>query len=95
MMAFEISVNGRHVATIGIGGVGMLTAAVGWGQAPGGLSHVPRLTGGGLDILRNEQVRWAMPEIALGDEVTIKVVESDEITPEAVRRPAKRTETRP
>jgi hypothetical protein len=36
-----------------------------------------------------------MPPIALGDEVTIKVVESGEITPEAVRRPAKGMETSP
>ena len=95
MTAFEINVNGRHVATIGVGGAGMLTAAVGWGQAPGGMSHAPRLTGGGLDILRNEQVRWAMPEIALGDEVTIRVVESDEITPEAERRPVEDRGPRP
>lgn len=36
-----------------------------------------------------------MPPISRGDEVTIRVVESDEITPEAERQPAKDMGPRP
>lgn len=86
MMAFEISVNGRHVATIGIGEAGEFGVNVNWiagEHRRGG----PRLYAGGLAFPTQEFVSWPMPPIALGDEVAIKAVETEDITPGAEREP--------
>jgi hypothetical protein len=94
MMAFEISVNGRQVATIGVGEAGVLNVIMSW-VASGPRNDGVRLHAGGISLPTDDHVGWKMPAISLGDVVTIKVVESDEITPEAERFPVEEGGHRP
>jgi hypothetical protein len=80
MKAFRVTVNSKPVCTAGIGAVGVLHVIVSWLRRKG-----ERLDGefdfsvGGLDTASEEHVRWSVPQIGLGDEIMIRVVESDEI----------------
>jgi hypothetical protein len=92
MKAFAVFVNGQQVCTAGIGPDGVLTAILDWvgggpRQTPEGLFglHV-----GGLDSQTDEHVDWSVPEVGVGDEVTIRIVETEDIDPEARRRKADR-----
>jgi hypothetical protein len=87
MKAFVVSVNGRRLRTAGIGPNGVLTAIVDWvGSGPkrdaGGHFgfHV-----GGLDSRTGERVDWTTPQLKVGDSVTVKIVEAEEVDPEARR----------
>jgi hypothetical protein len=70
-----------------VGDAGTLTANITWiGCSP------PSLTEGGLGLLvhgtdaRSGQcVRWSVPEIGVGDEITIKIIETNQVSPEDER----------
>jgi hypothetical protein len=86
MKAFHILVNGKPCCTAGIGLMGVLHVIVNWVRRKG----EPRegefdLSVGGLDITSEEHVRWSAPRIGVGDEITIRVVESDQINTPARR----------
>lgn len=86
MKAFEVSLNGQHLLTAGIGDDGVLTAittlVLGDSRPNKGLTcHVGGIQGG-----TNENIEWKMPEIKTGDEIKIKVVESDQFNTNYVRR---------
>jgi hypothetical protein len=87
--AFLVSVNKQRVALAGIGDNGSMSAVVQWIGGTGlegvALRNQLRLILGGLDTATREHVRWDVPEIAVGDEIVIKVVESDSIDPESSR----------
>ena len=84
MKAFEVSKNGRYLLTAGIGVEGVIVAGVNWtGSSP------PRPVGGefsfhvgGLDSDTGESVVWSVPKVGVGDEITVKIVETDQISPE-------------
>jgi hypothetical protein len=87
--AFEIHLNGRYLLTAGVGEDGVLTSIVDWvGRR--------RLTGafhfhvGGLDSATDEHVDWSVPEVNVGDEVTVKIVETEQVTPADRRRKRER-----
>jgi hypothetical protein len=92
MKAFMVSVNGRHVCTAGIGPDGVLSTMLTW--VGGGPNRDPEghlhLRVGGLDSRTDEHVDWTTPELAVGDEVTVRVVEVEEVDPEDSRRKAQR-----
>jgi hypothetical protein len=83
MKAFRALTNGREVCTAGVGSDGVLSANVTWvgsvrrGDAEGHL----HFDVGGLDSRTGEPVRWAVPELRVGDEVSVLVVESDQVDP--------------
>jgi hypothetical protein len=87
MKAFVISLNGQPFVTAGVGDDGTLTTNVTWvGCSP------PSLAEGGLGLLvhgidarSGERVRWSVPEIGVGDEVTIKIIETNQVSPEDKR----------
>jgi hypothetical protein len=92
MKAFTVLVNGRKVATFGIGASGVLSAVVHWLSG-----HPPTTDGsflmmlGGLDNTagpHGEHVRWPAPPLALGDEVTIRLVEVEQVDPPSSREPS-------
>jgi hypothetical protein len=92
MKAFMVSVNGRHVCTAGIGPNGVLSTMLTWvgggpRRDPEGAFH---FSVGGLDSRTDEHVDWTTPELAVGDEVTVRVVEVEQIDPEVSRRKAQR-----
>jgi hypothetical protein len=86
MKAFRVNVNGKPLCTAGIGALGVLHVIVDWVRRKG-----ERRDGefdfsiGGLDTASEEQVRWSVPQIGVGDEITIRVVESDEIDTPSLR----------
>jgi hypothetical protein len=77
MKAFVVHHNGKQLCTAGIGANGVLSAIVDWvGRGDLGEFHMHV---GGLDSASDEHVRWQVPEIAVGDEITIRLVEADTI----------------
>lgn len=92
MKAFTVFVNGQRICTAGIGPNGVLSAILDWvgggtrRTADGHFGfHV-----GGLDSRTDEHVDWSVPEVGVGDEVTIRILETEDIDPEAERRKADR-----
>ena len=80
MKAFRVSVNSKPMCTAGIGALGVLHVIVDWVRRKG--EHRDGefyLSIGGLDTVSEEHVRWSVPQIRVGDEITVRVIESDEI----------------
>jgi hypothetical protein len=80
MKAFHVLVNGKPLCTAGIGALGVLHVIVDWVRR----KDEPRegefdFSIGGLDTVSEEHVRWSAPRIGVGDEITIRVVDSDDI----------------
>lgn len=85
--AFVVSVNGKKLCTAGVGPDGVLQTSVVWvGGGPirtaeGKFSfHV-----GGLDARTEEHVDWETPQLAVGDVVTVEIIEAEQVDPEALR----------
>jgi hypothetical protein len=81
MKAFRVLLNGKALCTAGIGAQGVLHVIVDWvrrvGEPEGGECY---LSVGGLDTTSEEHVRWAAPAIGEGDEITVQVVDSADIS---------------
>jgi hypothetical protein len=85
--AFEVFVNGQRLCRAGIGDDGVLSVVLNWvGGKP------PRTADGsfdfhilGINSATTEHVHWPSPEIAVGDEITIKILEADSVVPEPQR----------
>ncbi len=99
MKAFIIHLNGKRLWTVGIGPSGVLTTDVTW------VGGIPKRTDegdlifhvGGLDSRTDEHVKWNVPELKVGDKVTVKIVETDKVDPESKRytdRPRKKAAVR-
>lgn len=84
MKAFVVSVNGIRLRTIGVVD-GVLTAHV--VSSVGGTPFLLQL--GGLEKSTDEHVVWNVPDLNLGDEVTIKIVDVPTVDPESYRHKAK------
>jgi hypothetical protein len=77
MKAFVVHRNGEQLCTAGIGTDGVLSAIVNWvSRGNEGEFHMHV---GGLDTSTDEHVRWRVPEIGIGDEITIRIVEADTV----------------
>jgi hypothetical protein len=82
MKAFRVFINAQVVCTAGVGGDGVLSASVSWiGAERGDAEGRMLLYVGGLDRRTNEHVRWAVPNLRVGDEVSVLVVESEQVDP--------------
>jgi hypothetical protein len=87
MKAFVISHNGQPFVTAGVGDDGTLTTNITWigcsrpSLAEGGLGLLVH----GIDARSGERVRWSVPEIGVGDEITIKIIETNQVSPEDER----------
>ncbi len=89
MKAHQVLINGRPLCTSGIGDDGVLSTIVNWcGSAGRGDDF--RLSVGGLDSAAGEHLHWESPELGVGDEVTIRLVEADAVDPPAHRQPSAR-----
>ena len=84
MKAFVVSLNGQPFVTAGVGDDGTLTANITWvGCSP--LSFAEDGMGlivYGIDSRSGEHVRWSVPEIGAADEITITIIETDQVSPE-------------
>ena len=80
MIAFEISLDGRRISTIGIGQHGKMTVTVSASTGyPPDLTFI-NMGFGGLDIPTDESVSWPWPpEIGVGSTISIRIVEADTV----------------
>lgn len=74
MRAFEVYSNDRKLCVAGIGDDGVLTAIVNWVAKEG--SGDLFLTVGGLVSPVSEFVNWVRQDLAVGDTITVKIVET-------------------
>ena len=89
MLAFQILVNGNVVCTAGVGPDGRVFAsALSWThRQPEQVSF----TVGGVPET-DQHLDWNAPEISVGDEITIRIIETDEIdAPDSARPKIDRT----
>ena len=86
MLAFEILVNGKRICVAGTAPVNrVLSAALSWTH------HEPdqlRPHVGGIPAETDQHFNYHVPEIGLGDELLIRIVETDDIDePDEFRPP--------
>jgi hypothetical protein len=81
MKAFVIFVNGERVCSIGLTPNNTRSVQFSWIGGPEGEVF---LYAGGMDD--RHHVDWEMPDLEVGDEVTVKVIECDETDPPTRRR---------
>lgn len=85
MTAFEVHLNGQKLCTAGLGDVGVLSVILSWrgtqpykdGTAPGAAAIEFTVTG--LTSPAGENVHWAEPAVKAGDEIRIRVVDTDRV----------------
>lgn len=91
MIAFEIYRNGKKLCTAGAGDAAVLTAILSWSAPKGkrrsnrkrasrGVAHDLNLHVGGLITVppnASEHVRWLSTSLRVGDQVTMKLIETD------------------
>jgi hypothetical protein len=87
MKAFVVSLNGQPFLTAGVGDDGVVAASVTWvgGSPPRSTEGQLKLCVGGIDGRSREHIQWSVPEIAVGDEITIRIIESNQASPEDAR----------
>jgi len=82
MIAFEISVNGFHIRTVSVGEFGVLTADVMWDRVQtnsGPILEGCRTGARGLIGDGGDSVQWPHAELKVGDSVTIRIVQVDQM----------------
>ena len=84
MIAFEIYINGKKRCTAGIGDLGVLSSILSWrGRQPDSSGAVPDsdslvLDVGGFESTSRQHSRWLEQDICVGDEISIRVIETDQ-----------------
>jgi len=95
MIAYQVSVNGKHVATAGLR-QGVVSAIANWVFVPSDVAAEPHtdwsagFSLGGLDDQTSENLRWFRCDVKLGDEISIKLIETTEVDQPTEREPKKR-----
>jgi hypothetical protein len=80
MVALQVSVNGKHLYTIGAGTFGLLNAHVDWGRIEtksGQIREHLWVGARGIESGTENALDWQNIRLQVGDEVTITVVETD------------------
>jgi hypothetical protein len=83
MIAFEVHLNGEKLCTAGLGDVGVISAILSWrGNQPYkdrtmAATAAIEFSVRGLTSPAGEHVRWADPKVQVGDEIRIRVINSD------------------
>src|SRR5262245_3872751 len=83
MAAFIVLINGRQVCSVSLAANDSCSVHLAWiggGTEPLLLSHVGGVMGG-------ERVQWDLPQLKLGDEVTIKIAASGGTDSPSLRQP--------
>jgi hypothetical protein len=79
MVVFEVSVNGKRTFAMAAGDFGMLTASIMWDRIQtnaGPVHEAIRLLGRGLEPPGGKHLSWPDRSLKMGDEVTIRIVDS-------------------
>jgi hypothetical protein len=94
MIAYQICVNGKRVATAGLR-QGVVSAIANWVFIPSDLSKDPdkdwhaSFSLAALDDVTSEHLKWCRHDFRIGDEISIKLVETDQIDEPTEREPRK------
>lgn len=80
MKCFEVTINGVKVCTAGIGDAGVLTSILSFVKQNTDTETLELRVGGlaNRETGMTEQLEWLIQTLAVGDEVTIKIVEARE-----------------
>jgi hypothetical protein len=79
MIAFELYVNGKKVATAGVEH-GVMSVIANWVKLEADDdSWKSGISIGGLDEKTSEHLRWFRQDLAVGDELRIRLVETEQI----------------
>jgi hypothetical protein len=83
MKAFVVSKNGQPFVTAGVGDDGVLATCLTWvgGSPPRPAESELSFRVGGVHGPSGEHLDWSVPEISVGDEITIKIIETDQASP--------------
>lgn len=100
MRAFVLYLNGKKLATAGVGTRGVLSANITWVGRDNPRAGSRRTTRteelsvvlGGLDTTTDEHLRWRQSKLQIGDEVCLKVVEVESVNRPRHRQRRNRTE---
>jgi hypothetical protein len=91
MKAFTILRNGQEFTTIGVGDSGLLSAVIHWASGrPEEIGGEFFMMLGGVDRSvgeYGEHLRWHAPRLALGDEITFRLVEAKQVNAPEQREP--------
>jgi hypothetical protein len=77
MRAFEVYLNGKKLCRAGVDGDGVLSAIATSVVGPGRSAF--SLNVGGLISSANEHLRWVNCKLRVGDEIRLKIAESDSV----------------
>ena len=84
MIAYQIAVNGRKVGTAGVH-QGVVSAIASWVFVPSDVAEDPdkdwgaSLSIAGLDDRSSENLKWFRCDLRVGDEITLKLIETDRV----------------
>ena len=84
MIGLQVSVNGQPLYTVGVGEFGLLHAGIDWAKvkSPTGKTHGHLWVGARAMYSPDKKTaHWQQTPIQVGDEVTIKVIETDASDP--------------
>ena len=95
MIAYQVKVNGKHVATAGLN-QGVVSAIANWMFIPSDIAFDPKtdwnagFSLAGLDDAKDENLKWFRTDLKIGDEITLKLVETDQVDDPSEITPRKR-----
>jgi hypothetical protein len=93
MVAYEVSVNGRKVATVGLRRGGVISLIANWVSLPKGKKWEAEFRVGGLRKGRrgmDEFLTWYWKQLRLGDEISYRLIETARVDkPRQIRRRVK------
>ena len=90
MRAFEIYINGERLCLAGVSNAGIFTTIM---EYQGGAEEHLQLDVGGLLIPEQEYVTWQNRSLSVGDDVRIRILESDKVDAPTDRYPTNRSKT--
>jgi hypothetical protein len=102
MRAFALYLNGKKLGTAGVGDHGVLSANITWvrrrnepvSTTRGADAEEIGVDLGGLNSDTDEHLHWREQPLRLGDEVCIRVVETESVDPPRRRQRRNRTQER-
>ena len=92
MIAYQITVNGKRVATAGLR-QGVVSAIANWVFIPSDVATDPDkdwhagFSLAALDDITSEHLKWFRHDFQIGDEISIKLIETDQVDEPTEREP--------
>ncbi len=83
MIAYQVTVNGEKVVTAAVR-QGVVSAIANWVFVPSDVMDTPSdwsasFSLAGLDDVCSEDLKWFRRDLKVGDEITLKLIETDEV----------------